>query len=263
MESENNISIEIINAQDKKTPKVIFIVPYRDREQQLSFFQRHMKYILEDKKDHEIYYSHQCDKRDFNRGGMKNIGFLAIKKKYPEDYKNITLVFNDVDTMPYTKDFLNYETKKGIVKHFYGFEYTLGGIVSINAEDFENINGFPNFWAWGYEDNLFQIRVENIGIMIDRSNYYPIADKNILQCADGLVRTVNRGEYEAFKKETKDGINGIINLEYTIDEKNFINITNFDTVIKQDKSKDKQHDLRKGNNVFQGRPGNRMNMVLM
>ena len=107
-------------------PNIIFIVPYRDREQHYLFFSRHMKMILEDVSNYRILYIHQTDKREFNRGAMKNIGFIVVKHLYPEHYKNITLVFNDVDTMPFTKNFLNYETKNGNIKHFYGFNFTLG-----------------------------------------------------------------------------------------------------------------------------------------
>ena len=92
-----------------KIPSFIFIIPYRDREQQMLFFKRQMTYVLEDydKDDYRIFFVHQTDKREFNRGAMKNIGFLAVWDMYPNDYKNITLVFNDVDTMPYTKNFLD------------------------------------------------------------------------------------------------------------------------------------------------------------
>lgn len=86
-------------------PKLIFIVPYRNREEHLDYFKNHMKTILEDLSTdtYAIYYVHQCDDRGFNRGAMKNIGFLMVKNKYPNDYKNITLVFNDVDSMPAKK----------------------------------------------------------------------------------------------------------------------------------------------------------------
>jgi len=233
-------------------PKIIFIVPYRDREQQKEFFMNHMKTILSDipQSEYKIFFSHQMDTRDFNRGAIKNIGFLAMKEKYPNDYKNITFVFNDVDTMPYTKNFFNYETTNGVVKHFYGFEFALGGIVSIKGSDFEKISGFPNLWSWGYEDNLLQKRVLAANLVIDRSQYYPLMDKNVFQMKDGLIRIVNRKEYDRVINNTKEGIQSIRDLKYTIEKiddiYSYINITKFSTEIIPDIKQNKVHDLRTG-----------------
>jgi len=233
-------------------PKYVFIVPYRDREQHLQFFNRQMTYVLEDipKDDYEIYFLHQCDSRKFNRGAMKNIGFLAIRDKYPNDYKTITLVFNDIDTMPFQKNILNYQTTPGVIKHFYGYKFALGGIVSITGGDFERMNGFPNFWAWGYEDNELQNRARRLHLTIDRSTFYPIADRNIIQFNDGLVRNVNRTEFDRFKNNSPEGWNSISNIKYSIDESNgFINVSAFNTGF-ESVSQDQEHDLRKGNVPF-------------
>jgi hypothetical protein len=238
-------------------PKLVFIVPYRDRQQQYLFFSQHMKVILEDipTSEYEIFYIHQCDSRDFNRGAMKNIGFLYVKEKYPNDYKDITLVFNDIDTMPYVKNFLNYNTVTGKVKHFYGFQFTLGGIVSIKAGDFEKVNGFPNFWAWGYEDNLLQKRVLDNGLSIDRSQFYPLMDKNILQMKDGLNRIVNRTEFDRYMSETREGIQSIKNLTYTIDSSTgFVNVSLFNTDNDPVSKLNSIHDLRNGNKPFNINP---------
>ena len=264
--ADENIKLEIKPVITTiHVPKLIFIIPYRDREQQKHFFMRQMKYVLEDikKEDYEIYFAHQCDNRDFNRGGMKNIGFIAMKEKYPNDYKKITFVFNDVDTMPYTKNFLNYDTTHGIVKHFYGYKYTLGGIVSIKGDDYEKTNGFPNLWAWGFEDNMFQDRVKACGLHIDRSVFYPIMDKNILQLTDGLNRIVNRGEHDKVViQKTIDGVNTITDIKYEYDEENnYINITGFKSLTEPNSKNNRIHDMRKGNTVFKKRRG-KMSMLL-
>ena len=68
-----------------------------------------MTAILENKDDYVILFAHQYDDRSFNRGAMKNIGFITMKEKYPNDYKNMNFIFNDVDTLPFTHIF-DYET---------------------------------------------------------------------------------------------------------------------------------------------------------
>jgi len=238
-------------------PKYVFIIPYRDREQQLAFFKKHMSFVQEDvnQDDYKTFFIHQCDERSFNRGAMKNIGFLYVKQTYPDSYKNITLVFNDIDTMPYTKNFFNYDTNHGIVKHFYGFKYALGGIVSIKASDFEKINGFPNFWAWGYEDNLLQKRALNAGLFIDRSNFYPIMDKNIFQMKDGLERLINRAEFDKYLGLTKEGISDIqmLKLEYE-DSSNFVNVRNFSTGTESLQAASVPYDITQGNKPFVAPP---------
>jgi len=246
-------------------PKLIFIVPYRDRQQHYEFFSQHMKRIMEGM-SYRILYIHQKDTRAFNRGAMKNIGFITVKNLYPDDYMKITLVFNDVDTMPFTAGFLNYETTPGVVKHFYGFTYTLGGIVSMNAGDFERVNGFPNFWAWGYEDNELNRRVIESGIRLDRSQFYPILDKNILQLQDGFGRVVNRSEFDVYRGITKEGITSISKLEYTIiEDTGFVDVTAFDTSRDENTGARSDYDLRKGSIPFaniNGRRNARMKMFI-
>ena len=245
---------------NENTPKIIFIVPYRDREQQLLFFQRHIKYILEDydENDYKIMICHQNDSRSFNCGAMKNIGFLIVKKKYPQSYHNITLVFNDIDTLPFNKNFLQFQTQSGKIKHFYGFKHTLGGIVSINAGDFERLNGFPNFWAWGYEDNMLYERSKENNIIIDRSKFYPFADKNILHFYDGYLKQVNKKEFDRYATHTKEGIHSIFNLNYLYNaDTGLYDILSFETGISENKSFTKQHDLHNGTTPFKHIRGNR------
>jgi hypothetical protein len=247
-------------SDETKIPKRIFIVPYRNRAQQKFFFSKYMSYILEDKDDYEIYFSHQCDARTFNRGAIKNIGFIAARNKYPEHYKDITFIFNDVDTIPFYKIF-DYETTPGIVKHYYGYKYALGGIVVMKGADFEKTNGFPCFWGWGMEDNVLQKRCENAGLKIDRSIFYNIGSPEILQLFDGISRIISKKD--PWRGENDNGVDGlrtISQLKYTINDKSdnqndniftinnsrlmFINITTFLTHIPFGAEEYYNYDLR-------------------
>ncbi len=213
-------------------PKIVFIVPYRNRYQHKFFFSNYLTSILElsDTTAYEIYFSHQCDSRSFNRGAVKNIGFLAIKQKYPNDYKDITFVFNDIDTIPFSNIFI-YQTTHGIVKHFYGFNYALGGIVSITGSDFEATNGYPNFWGWGMEDTVLQQRCENIGLHINRDQFFPIGSPEILHLFDGVSRLINRKDpIRANNDNGQDGIRTIAYLLYTIDSESINPLDNIHTV---------------------------------
>ncbi len=216
--------------------------------------------ILKGHDDYEIYFSHQSDTRNFNRGAMKNIGFLAIKEKYPNEYRDITFIFNDVDTMPFTNLF-TYETTPGTVRHYYGFKYALGGIVVIKGHDFERINGYPCYWGWGNEDNALQDRCIKHGIHIDRSIFYPIGNPNILQLFDGMSRLISKKDPWRYKNDTgRDGLTTITGLVYTIDPESsdfndnvysvnnprisYVNATAFEPMLQESGDEYFKYDLR-------------------
>jgi hypothetical protein len=238
-------------------PKIIFIVPYRNREGHLEKFKNHMKMVMEDypADSYKYMFIHQQDTREFNRGAMKNIGFIVAAKLYPNDYKDITFVFNDVDSMPVRKNVLPYSTTAGTIKHFYGYTYALGGIISVLGRDYERIGGFPNFWGWGYEDNLLQHRALECGITINRDVFFKINDQdNIIQFAHGVERIMNKFDFDKYLKKTNEGLYTIYKLDYNIDEKtNFVNVTDFKTGYEEVKRTRFLHDLRDGNQPFKYR----------
>ena len=243
------------------SPGIIFLVPYRDRQEHQEIFANHMKHVLTDLDDYKIIYIHQMDTRSFNRGAMKNIGFLYVKEQYPETYKEITLVFNDVDTMPKVKNTIDYDTTKGTIKHHYGFSFTLGGIVSIKAGDFELINGFPNFWAWGYEDNALQVRAIKQNIKIDRSKMLEPGSKYMIHLKDDILKTVNREEFQLYKERSNEGYKNIVDLDYYYSDSNdFLNVKQFNTGREENIRYSKLHNVTRGNIPFRKR-NPQMNMV--
>ena len=213
-------------------PKTIFIIPYRDRSEQKELFEKRMKeYLVDLNKDEStsidpylFVYAHQYDNRPFNRGAMKNIGFLTMKKRFANDYKDITFVFHDIDTFPAKNGILPYKTQHGVVTHYYGFTFALGGIFAIKGCDFEKSNGFPNFWGWGLEDNAMYDRCVSSGLNINRSIFYDITSTMIERPFDGPTKLVSKRDAVVYKHETPDGLNDIKNLKYDLVD--FLDIRN-------------------------------------
>ena len=152
-----------------------FIVPYRNRNLQKKLFIKHFVRTISG--EYKILFIHQKDNRTFNRGAMKNIGFLYVKHVYPQIYKNSTFIFQDISYAPRDKIF-SYDTKVGEIKHFFGFKFALGGAFAIKGQDFEKIGGFPNYWGWGFEDNAIQRRAQVAKIKINYDEF--IHDKSKL-----------------------------------------------------------------------------------
>jgi hypothetical protein len=244
-------------------PKTIFIIPYRDRQEQKVRFEKTMRDYLDELNKEEdtnigpylFVYAHQADTRPFNRGAMKNIGFLTMKKMFMNNYKDITFVFHDVDTFPGKIGIIPYKTQPGIVSHYYGFKFALGGIFAIKGGDFEKSEGFPNFWGWGLEDNAIYNRCLEVGLNVDRSIFYDISDSTIERPFDGNTRLVSKRDVVVYKHETPDCFKDITNLDYDLVEDRFnenktktqtifmANIKGFDCVMDPDEQDYYEYDV--------------------
>lgn len=239
--------------------ETIFIIPYRNREIHKEKFISYMKSYLEKinyKNNYRFVFSHQCDNRPFNRGAMKNIGFLAMKKEYPNTYKDITFVFHDIDTLPSESILLPYETTQGKVAHYYGYKFALGGIFTIKGCDFEKTGGFPNFWGWGLEDNVIYDRCISNGLEIDRSIFFDINDNiNIIRMFDGFKRILSKRDTVVYKYEEPDTINDIINLKWELQNDNinnkicYINTESFNVNMDSKEQIYEEYDIRRGSKL--------------
>ena len=236
----------------EEIPHTVFLIPYRDREKQAKYFIDYFNYYVKAQPNMsngvKYFFCHQNDTRPFNRGAMKNIGFLTVKKLYPDNWKDITLVFHDIDCYPRPHVKLPYTTPKGTVTHYYGFIQTLGGIVVINAEDFAEIGGYPNFWGWGYEDNTLQMRVDNKNLKIDRSLFFNVNDMGNFNRLDKCdeKKIVSPDDSNTFARGVPDTYNHIDNLVTNIDTlKCVITVNYFTADLNAPKHSDlKIYDLR-------------------
>ena len=181
----------------------IFIVPYRNREGQLNVFLNHMKYLLGDisQNEYRIYIVHQVDTRPFNRGAMRNIGFLEGKKEFPDTYKEIDFVFHDLDNLVGEKNRVEFTTKNNEVNHIYG-NYkgnNLGGIFVMKGVDYEKSGGYPNFWGWGFEDELLGYRCREANLTLVR-NMFSLRDTRMVHLDHAVNCPATRKNLNTFNE---------------------------------------------------------------
>ncbi len=150
------------------------VVPYRDREPHFLRFVPHMRaYFSRDKLDSKIPYRvliiEQSPGLPFNRGALKNIGFLVGR-----DSSEYTC-FHDVDYLPIWANYSFTDVPTSIA--WYGAEVSLiapgrsdrtirhnlehffGGVVLCPNNLFDQVNGYSNlYWGWGFEDSDLRLR---------------------------------------------------------------------------------------------------------
>ena len=230
-----------------EVPKKIFIVPYRDRAAHKQKFLTQMKQLLLGDTNYRFLFVHQKDARPFNRGAMKNLGFLYIRKCYPQHYQDITFIFNDVDTYPKHAGLLPYDTVEGSVQHYFGYRFALGGIFAIKGGDFEKTGGFPNFWGWGLEDNAIYDRSLAAGLTIDRSVFFPIGHANIVQEFDGYQRMLSKRDSVVYKYETPDDMWALKEVQWQDQaDDDFLHVSFFTCNMKADEQIYSSYDIRRG-----------------
>jgi hypothetical protein len=140
--------------------KLGIVVPYRDREEHLEAFIPHMESFLGDL-DYEIVIAEQPEGLSFNRGMMKNLGFLYIEDRCDQ------VCFHDIDMLPTRSDYSPTDIPILLADEVQAFGYKrpysrfFGGVIMFPSKDFRTINGYCNdYWGWGVEDDDLKRRCQ-------------------------------------------------------------------------------------------------------
>lgn len=202
--------------------RVAIIVPYRDRQQHLELFLRHMHPILQRQMlEYRIFVVEQALPTVFNKASMMNIGYRIARSMFDFD----CVVFHDVDML--TEDDRNFYTCADQPRHAgayidkYGYKLVykdvFGGVTTFTNQQFLLVNGFSNmFYGWGGEDDDMLKRVLARGFTITRYPQTVARYKMIKHTGD------QRNPYNFFGfMYNKYGIvqyeqDGVNNVEYTI-----------------------------------------------
>lgn len=174
MSPSNVVRDKMVNLGDNEdwgSHKMVVVVPFRDRLEELLEFAPHLqKYLNKKHIRHEIVVVNQVDMLRFNRGSLINVGVLESSSDC--DY----LAMHDVDLLP-LNDALNYSYPEDGPFHvsapdlhpLYHYHSFIGGILLITKSHFKMVNGMSNrYWGWGREDDEFYVRLKKAGLLMTK-----------------------------------------------------------------------------------------------
>lgn len=170
--TENVNVVRNIDRKVEGSHKLAILVPFRDRFDELVFFVPNLSKFLNEQgiKLFNIYILNQTRRYRFNRGALTNAGFLLTRNE--SDY----IAIHDVDLLPMNRN-LSYEYPEKGPYHLaspeyhpnYNYAKYFGGILLINNQHFELVNGMSNrYFGWGLEDDEFYTRIKAAKLPITR-----------------------------------------------------------------------------------------------
>ncbi|CAH8629896.1 unnamed protein product [Schistosoma bovis] len=149
----------------KPDEKLAIIVPYRNRDEHLRLFIKHMhEFLRRQQLMYTIFVINQESESKFNRALLLNVGFI---ESYRVAYFDC-FIFHDVDLLP--EDDRNMyrcsEQPRHLSVSIDQYNYQLiyqenfGGVIAISRQQFEKVGGFSNvYFGWGGEDDDFYKRI--------------------------------------------------------------------------------------------------------
>ncbi|CAH0400790.1 unnamed protein product [Chilo suppressalis] len=156
--------------------KVAIIIPFRDRQQHLAVFLRHMHpFLMMQQVEYGIFVVEQAGNSEFNRAKLMNVGFVESQKLKAGGWQ--CFIFHDIDLLPL--DLRNMYSCPRQPRHMSAsidkfhfklpYEDIFGGVSAMTLEQFTKVNGFSNkYWGWGGEDDDMFYRLKKVGYHIAR-----------------------------------------------------------------------------------------------
>lgn len=175
-------------------PKLLVIVPYRDRAAHLPEFLPYIKTTLHAQEiPHEIAVVEQSAGKLFNRGLLCNVGFVALG--HSADYvclHDVDMIGEDFD-YSYTEHAAHISARERRRNYEEWYPEYLGGVTLFSAAAFTAVNGFSNeYYGWGCEDDDLCARCRSFDIpIIRRQGRYATLDHQTMPHEERPQRSPN------------------------------------------------------------------------